>query len=106
MSLMLKLRDVPTASQESVQRTKYSEYATGWKTRSSNADRSKRLFFSPKSPDRLCGPPILLFGGHRSSFLRVKWPGPEVDHSSPSSAEVKNGWSYTSSPPVGIHGAD
>ena len=26
----------------------------------------------------------------------VKWPGPEADHSFPSSAEVKNEWSCTS----------
>jgi hypothetical protein len=30
---------------------------------------------------------------------RVKWPGHEADHSSPSSAKVNNAWSYTSSPP-------
>jgi hypothetical protein len=26
------------------------------------------------------------------------WPGREADHSPPSSAEVKNAWSYTSTP--------
>jgi hypothetical protein len=31
--------------------------------------------------------------------LRVKWPGREADRSPPSSAEVKNAWSYTSTPP-------
>jgi len=30
--------------------------------------------------------------------LRVKWPGREADHSPSSSAEVKNAWSYTSTP--------
>jgi len=34
--------------------------------------------------------------------LRVKRPEPEADHSSPSSAEVKN-VSYTSTPPVPLH---
>jgi hypothetical protein len=28
--------------------------------------------------------------------LGAKWPGHEADHSPPSSAEVKNAWSYTS----------
>jgi hypothetical protein len=28
----------------------------------------------------------------------VKWPGREADYSPPSSAEVKNAWSYTSTP--------
>jgi hypothetical protein len=30
------------------------------------------------------------------SFLGVKRPGRDADHSPPSSAEVKNAWSYTS----------
>jgi hypothetical protein len=39
-----------------------------------------------------------------SLSLVVKWPGHEADHSSPSSAEVKNAWSYTSTLPVHLHG--
>jgi hypothetical protein len=31
--------------------------------------------------------------------LGVKWPGREVDHSPPISAEVKKTWIYTSTPP-------
>jgi hypothetical protein len=31
--------------------------------------------------------------------LGVKMPGREADHSPPSSAEVKNVWSYNSTPP-------
>jgi hypothetical protein len=34
----------------------------------------------------------------RGSFPGVKRPGREADHSPPSSAEVKNAWSYTSTP--------
>jgi hypothetical protein len=30
--------------------------------------------------------------------------GREADHSPPSSAEVKNAWSYTSTPPIFLHG--
>jgi hypothetical protein len=33
----------------------------------------------------------------------VQWPGCEVDHSPPSSGEVKNVWSYTSTPPICFH---
>jgi hypothetical protein len=29
----------------------------------------------------------------------VKWPGRKADHSPPSSADVKNEWSYNSAPP-------
>jgi hypothetical protein len=36
--------------------------------------------------------------------LGVKWPGCEAEHSHPSSAEVKNAWSYISTPPTGFHG--
>jgi hypothetical protein len=32
--------------------------------------------------------------------LGIKWPVHEADHSPPSSAEVKNAWSYTSIPPI------
>jgi hypothetical protein len=35
---------------------------------------------------------------------RVKGPGREADHSPPSSAEVKNAWSYTSIPAIHLHG--
>jgi hypothetical protein len=34
----------------------------------------------------------------------VKQPGSGAEHSSPFSAEVKNAWNYTSTPPIGLHG--
>jgi hypothetical protein len=42
--------------------------------------------------------------GTRGSFPGVKRPEHEVDHSPPSSAEIKNAWSYTSTPPIRLHG--
>jgi len=39
-------------------------------------------------------------------FLRGKMAGYEVDHSPPSSAKVKNEWSYTSTPLICHHGVD
>jgi hypothetical protein len=39
----------------------------------------------------------------RELSLGVKRPGREDDHSPPSSAEVKE-WSYTSTPPIRLHG--
>jgi hypothetical protein len=36
--------------------------------------------------------------------LGVKQPGREADHSPPSSAEVMNAWSYTSTPPIRLKG--
>jgi hypothetical protein len=48
-------------------------------------------------------PPIQWVPGILS--LGVKRPGREADHSPPSSAEVKNAWSYTSAPPIRLHSA-
>jgi hypothetical protein len=36
--------------------------------------------------------------------LEEKRSGREANHSPPSSAEVKNAWSYTSTPPIRHHG--
>jgi hypothetical protein len=36
--------------------------------------------------------------------LGVKGPGREADHSPPFSAEVKNAWKSTSTPPIRLHG--
>jgi hypothetical protein len=56
-------------------------------------------------PDRLWGPRSLLSNGYQGALsLEVKPPGHEVDHSPPSSVEVKNAWSYTSISPLRFHG--
>jgi hypothetical protein len=47
-------------------------------------------------------PPIQWVPGALS--LGVKRPGREADHSPPTSAEVKNAWSYTSTPTIRFHG--
>ena len=59
----------------------------------------KRFLLSSKPPERLVGPPNLLFIGYRCPVLRLKRPEPEVDHSPLFSAEVKNEQSYNSPPP-------
>jgi hypothetical protein len=41
--------------------------------------------------------------GTRDSFLGLKGSGREADHSPPFSVEVKNAWSYTSTPPISPH---
>jgi len=41
--------------------------------------------------------------GTGGSLPEVKRPGREFDHSHPSTAEV-NAWSYTSIPPIRLHG--
>jgi hypothetical protein len=57
------------------------------------------FLFTTASPPQ---PPIQWVPGALS--LGVKRPGREADHSPPPSAEVKNTWSYTSTPPIRIHG--
>jgi hypothetical protein len=42
--------------------------------------------------------------GTGGSFRGVKRPVREAYHSSPSRAEVKNAWSYTSTPQIRVHG--
>jgi len=74
------------------------DWATDWKIRLSNPGKGKTFFSSPKTPDHVWGPPIL-FSASECSFPVVKRPGPDVDHSPPPSAQVKNKWSNTSIPP-------
>jgi hypothetical protein len=62
------------------------------------------FFFAPTS--------ILAQGPIQSPIQRVlealswgvKQLGYEADHSCPSSAEVNSAWSYTSTPPIYLHG--
>jgi hypothetical protein len=72
-----------------------AQWATGWMIGDLTSSRNWEFFSSPH-PERLWGPPIQWVPG--AIFLGVKWPGREDDHSPPSSAEVKNAWSYTSTP--------
>ena len=48
----------------------------------------------------------LLFNCYWVSFPEIKKLEHEADHSNPSSAQVQNEWSYTSTPPVCIHGVE
>jgi hypothetical protein len=47
-----------------------------------------------------------LVSGYWGSFLRIKWPGYNADHSPPSRAQVKNEWSHTCDPPICFQGVD
>ena len=66
----------------------------------------KRVFSFPKLPDRLWGPPSLLFSEYKGSFSGLKRPGRKVDHSDPFDAETKNEWRYNSTPPACLNGVD
>jgi hypothetical protein len=67
-------------------------------------DRGSRVLFTTVSRTALgpIQPPIRWVPGAFS--LGAKRPGREADHSPPSSAEIKNAWSYTSNPPIRLHG--
>jgi hypothetical protein len=85
-------------------------------------DEQKYTFLYSSSPLRLTVPNIkfLLYiykirthlgpthppiqGVPETLSLGVKRPGRKADHSPPSSAEVKNLWRYTSTPPIRLHG--
>jgi hypothetical protein len=60
----------------------------------SSPGRGWEFFSSPPRPDRLWGPPSL----PGALSLGVKRLESEADHSTSSSAEDKNAWSYTSTP--------
>jgi hypothetical protein len=57
---------------------------------------ASRTALGPIQPPIQCVPGVL--------SLRVKRPVREADHSPPSSVEVKNEWSYTSTLPIHLHG--
>ena len=65
---------------------------------------SEVWFSSPYYPDWLWGLPSLLFGGYQGSFPGVKQLGCDFNHVPTFSAEVKNEWSYASTPPVCLRG--
>jgi hypothetical protein len=63
------------------------------------AGAGKKFSSLSPHPDWLWGSPNLLLDAYQGLSLGVKWLEHESDHSPPSSAEVKNAWSYTSTPP-------
>jgi hypothetical protein len=80
---------------------KGKRWATGWTIGVLGLDSRRGR------PERLWGPPSLLSNGYQEGLsLGAKRPGREADHSPPSSAEVKNAWSYTSTPPLHLHGVE
>jgi hypothetical protein len=67
---------------------------------------TKALYAFLFSSMRALKGPSFLSIGYRSSFPGVKRLAHEVNHSRPSSAKVKKEESYTSTPPVCLHGVD
>jgi hypothetical protein len=66
----------------------------GWMIWGSNQGRGKRFFSSSNRPDWLRA---------HISFIGVKWPGYDIDHSPQSRARAKNEWNCTSSSSICLH---
>lgn len=61
--------------------------------------------FSPNFQTDSAAPlPSLLFNEYQGSVPEIQRLRPEADHLPPSSANVKNEWSHTSTPPIRLHG--
>lgn len=66
----------------------------------------KRVFSSVECPNRLWRLPSLLFNGYRGFFPGVKRTGRQVNHSPPSSDDIKNKWSCTTTTLLCLNGVD
>ena len=68
-------------------------------------NEGKIFFSSPIRPGRSWGPPSFPCVPEIIS-PGIKWPERQVDHSPPSGAEVRNEWSYTSTPLLYLNGVE
>jgi len=66
--------------------------------------RGKVFLFSTTFRLALGTTPLLVQWGTGVIAPWVKWLGSEAEHSPPSSVKVKNGWSYTTTPHMHLHG--
>jgi hypothetical protein len=78
-------------------------WATGRMIGVSSPGRGWESFYSPQRPGRFWGPPNFLSNGYKGLSVGIKRPEREADHSTSSSAEVKNAWSYTSTSTERLH---
>jgi hypothetical protein len=78
----------------------------GWKICGLYSSEGKKFSSPPKRAQRLRSPPTHLVNLYQRPFLRVTWPGREVEHSPPSSVVSMNKWSYTSIQLTCLHGLD
>lgn len=69
------------------------------------SQQGQEHFSSPKRPDLLWCPSSLLFNGCRGLMSEIKRLGREFNQLTSVSAEIKNGWSYSSTPhmPSSVH---
>ena len=72
----------------------------------SESQQGHKIFLISKTSQMVLQPTQPPIHGYHGSSSGVKQPGHAVDHSPPSSTEVKNKWSYTSTPPIYPHCVD
>jgi hypothetical protein len=84
----------------------YNNLSTDCTVWGSNHGGGKKFFSSPKCPDGLLVPFILLINRYRCSFPGVNQEEHHINHSPLSMTEVKNEWNSTSAHPVHLHGMD
>lgn len=70
----------------------------GWAVWGSNPGGGQRFVYSQNPPHLLWGPRTLILDGYRPSFEEVKQPGRVTGISPPYMVEVKNVWSFASTP--------
>ena len=67
---------------------------------------ARRFFCSAQWSERFRCPPSLLVNGYWEPLSGVKRPGNKADYLPPSSPEINNEWSYTSTPTTCLRGKD
>ena len=88
------------------QRSWYVDYATRYTIRYSNSSRKAEIFILSKAPRPAMGPSSFLLNEYRAYFSAVKRVGPAEYHSPPSSVQIKNAWSYSSTPNIRLLSMD
>ena len=83
---------------------RYTAYAAGWTIRGLNPDGGSRFYCTSKRLDRLWAHPVSYSMDTGDFSLGEKRRGRESDHLPLFSAEVKNDWSYISTPLVCLRG--
>jgi len=66
--------------------------------------RREEFLSSPRRSDPLWGPHSLLFNRYQDLSPGLQCPGREAGRSPPTSVKVKNAWSHTSTPSIGLYG--
>jgi hypothetical protein len=86
--------------------SRYNNLTTNCTVWGSNLGGGKKFFASPKCPDGLLVPFILLFSGYQGSFQGVRQEEYHINHSRLSRTEVKSEWNCTSALPLHLYDMD